>query len=299
MDHFKGTTSLYCLLGSPVQNSLSPVIQNAALSHFALDACYLAFDVPKDRLPSAVEGLGALGIKGCNVTMPLKEAIIPLLHTLSPGAEAMGAVNTVTVEIGEKPIFTGYNTDGQGLLRALRAEASFHPRGKKALCLGAGGSARAGLFALAQAGLAAITIYNRGVEKAKLVQEQLLKAYPHLQVETLCSEESSWEEGLMEELSNNPPHVLLNTTPRHQWPQDLPFSPQQVVCDLVYGEYPSKTPLLLQAEKAKAHIVTGLAVLVHQGALAFSLWTGETSSVPVMWKALKKGKGGYNNDTGI
>jgi shikimate dehydrogenase len=147
---------VFCVLGHPVGHSLSPAMQNRALEAMGLDGVYVAFDVAPKQLAEAVRGLAALGVRGANVTIPHKEAILPLLDRLTPEAALIGAVNTVVPEGGA---LVGHNTDAPGFLQALRA-AGGEPAGARVLVLGAGGSARAVGVALARAG-ASLTVANR------------------------------------------------------------------------------------------------------------------------------------------
>ena len=130
-----GRTGLLCLLGSPVAHSISPAMHIEACALLDLDYTYLAFDVAPDRLAEAVEGLKALGVRGCNVTMPHKTAAAALCERLSPAARICGAVNTVVNEGGS---LVGHTTDGEGYMRSAR-EAGFQPEGKRMVQLGAGG----------------------------------------------------------------------------------------------------------------------------------------------------------------
>ncbi|MGQ9517734.1 MAG: shikimate dehydrogenase family protein, partial [Anaerolineae bacterium] len=144
MNNINASTRLTGIIGWPVEHSLSPVMHNAAFEALGLNWCYAAFPVPPELLGDAVQGLRALGIAGANVTIPHKEAVIPFLDVLSPAARAVGAVNTISVD-GE--YLLGDNTDVHGFLAALdRADVPLH--GRRALVLGAGGSARAAVYGL-------------------------------------------------------------------------------------------------------------------------------------------------------
>ena len=154
--NINGQTKLVGLIGYPVEHSLSPVMHNSAFAALNLNWCYVPLPVPPERLGEAVAGLRALGFAGANVTVPHKEAVMACLDRIAPGARAIGAVNTIAIREGE---LIGYNTDWQGFLTALN-EGGFDPEGKRVVVLGAGGAARAVVYALAQAG-AQVTILNR------------------------------------------------------------------------------------------------------------------------------------------
>jgi shikimate dehydrogenase len=152
-------TGVCGLMGDPVAHSVSPAMHNAAFAGLGLDYVYLPFRVEAENLVAAIGGARALGIKGLNVTIPHKVAVMPLLDGLDPLAQRIGAVNTIVNDNGR---LKGYNTDAGGFLQAL-AQAGFTPGGKKAVVLGAGGAARAVCFALADSG-AQMVILNRQQE---------------------------------------------------------------------------------------------------------------------------------------
>ncbi|MDI6906734.1 MAG: shikimate dehydrogenase [Thermoanaerobacterales bacterium] len=279
-------TRLCGLLGHPVRHSLSPAMQNAAFQAAGLNVVYLAFDVLPSELPAAVAAVRALGLAGVNVTVPHKEACLPLLDELDPEASAVGAVNVVVVRDAR---LVGYNTDGDGFIRALR-EAGAEPRGRAAFILGAGGAARAVAVALALAGAARITITNRTPERAARLAADLTAL--GAQAGTL-----SWE-ALAEEAPEGKTAVaaselIIQTTtlgmhPRADAVPPLParwFSPRHIACDLVYN--PRETRFLAAARARGARVVDGLGMLLHQGAASFELWTGQPAPLEVMRRALE------------
>ena len=151
-----GHTGLLCLLGSPVEHSISPAMQNTACRLTGQDLCYLAFDVQPERLPTAVAGLRAIGFKGCNVTMPHKNAMAQLVDELSPAARLCGAVNTV---VNQNGCLVGHTTDGVGWVHSARAEGC-DPTGKAIVQLGAGGAGTAILVQSALDGAKSIAVFN-------------------------------------------------------------------------------------------------------------------------------------------
>lgn len=259
-----GTTRLLGIIGDPVRHSRSPQMHNRVLAAMGLDYVYVPFQVHPDRLPAAVAGLRALGVHGFNVTVPHKVAILPHLDRLSSEAAQIGAVNTVHHENGR---LTGYNTDGIGLVVALREELGFDPHGAKLVVIGAGGAARAALHALCAAGAGQITIVNRTAERARELAERYGALFPGTRLDVL------------EALPRVVPEcdLLLNTTTVGMDgatlvvdPADLACSP--VVYDMIYA--PPVTPLLAAAGQRGFRGANGLSMLVAQGERAFSIWTG-------------------------
>ena len=157
-----GHTALCALLGDPVSHSLSPLIHNIFFETEGINGVYTAFRVKKEDVKEALEGGRALGIKGFNVTVPLKEAVIPYLSGIDPLAEAIGAVNTLVLN---DEGYMGYNTDAAGFMREVK-EKGFNIKGEKVIMIGAGGAANAVLNSLYALGAEGVYILNRSVEKA-------------------------------------------------------------------------------------------------------------------------------------
>lgn len=271
------------LLGYPLGHSVSPAMHNAAFRALGLDGRYEPLPTPPERLPETVAGLAAAGYRGVNVTIPHKQAVMPLLDALSDAARAIGAVNTVVVErpqgLADPPLH-GDNTDWLGFLYPLDA-LGFDPAGKAALLLGAGGSARAVVYALAQRGLAHLTIWARNPARAAELAQHAQSLAPFLSVH--CAPFTV----------DRPPDLIVNTTPlgmwpavdASPWPDGLPFPQDALVYDLVYR--PERTLFLRQAEAAGCATVGGLAMLVVQGAASFERWTGLKPPLEVMFAAAR------------
>src|SRR5574337_1340850 len=171
---FTAAAKLFVLFGDPVEHSLSPAMQNAALQEAGIDGLYIPWRVKGANLPTAFESLrGMENFGGANVTLPHKEQAVALVDTLTPEAASVGAINTVVARGGR---LLGANTDGQGFLRSLREEAGFVPRGRQAVILGAGGAARAVAWSLAEAGASRLLILNRTVERAQSLAEFVKRA---------------------------------------------------------------------------------------------------------------------------
>ncbi|OIQ07757.1 shikimate dehydrogenase [Moorella thermoacetica] len=285
MIQVKASTGLVALLGHPVQHSLSPLMHNAAFAAGGQNLVYLAFDVEPGDLVAALAGLKALGFRGANVTVPHKEAVIPYLDAVDPVAARIGAVNTI---VNEDRCLKGYNTDGSGFLRSLE-EAGFDPAGKRAVILGAGGAARAVAFALAAAGCGSLVLANRTPERATELAGALAGAgLPAPVVYRLG------DAGMRSEVEAA--DLVLNTTSLGMWPRveetPLPpdwFRPGQWVYDLVYN--PLETKFLASARRRGCRVISGLDMLLYQGAAAFTLWTGREAPVAVMARVLREAMG--------
>lgn len=278
-----GQTKLVGLIGYPIEHSLSPAMHNSAFAALSLNWCYLPLPVHPERLGEAVAGLRALNFVGANVTVPHKEAVISYLDKVTPEAQAIGAVNTIVVHESE---LIGYNTDWLGFQAAL-SEGGFDPQGKRTVVLGAGGAARAVVYALAQ-GEAQVTVLNRTPSRAHALVQDFSPLFPSLSLLSLPLTLQTLKERATES------HLLVNATPVGMWPEvdkspwleDLAFPSHLTVFDLVYN--PRQTKLLRQARAAGAKGIGGLGMLVHQGAAAFELWTGEKAPVETMYEAASK-----------
>lgn len=283
-----GRTRVCGIFGYPVEHSFSPAMHNAAFAALGLDYIYVPFPVLPANLPGAVAAVRALGLAGVNVTIPHKEAVLPLLDELSEEARLIGAVNTIVNRSGQ---LHGDNTDGRGFLRSLEEKAGFTPAGKTALILGAGGAARAVAVQLALAGTKRLLLANRSQSRARelagFVAERTgvrveMVPWPRKDNEMLPGEALLEAELVVQA---TPMGMHPNASETVPLPFDL-FRPGQVACDLVYN--PVETLFLKKAREAGAAAVDGLGMLLYQGALAFELWTGAAAPVEVMREALTK-----------
>lgn len=275
-------TKLVVLLGNPLGHSLSPIIHNALFEHLGLDYCYLPVEVTPENLGVVFAGLRRMNVPGCNVTIPHKVAILELLDELDPHADRLGAVNTICFREGRA---VGYNTDGEGFLRSLKEGGVTSVEGHDILLLGAGGAVRAIAMSLAAAGAGAIHLCNRSPHKALALAEEINhKIKPCVQV---VAAEPSAIRSVLERCQ-----LLVNGTSvgMHPREKELPIpaellAPHLTVADIVYN--PHTTALLAAAQKRGCRIVHGLGMLLHQGALGFSLWTGIEPPVPLMEAAVR------------
>ncbi len=263
------------IIGHPVAHSLSPVFQSAAFSHCGLDVTYERWETPLRTLTARVASLREPGVLGANVTVPHKEAVIPLLDELGGASARMRAVNTIVNREGR---LFGFNTDGPGFVAALKNEAGFDPAGKRVLLVGAGGAARGIAFALAEAQSAEVGISNRTAERAKAVAWEIghpVSAVPH------GASLAGYD-------------CIVNCTSVGMLggpePDGVPVSVEgaragTLVVDIVYA--PEDTPLLKTARALGLPALGGLPMLIYQGALSFEHWTGVTAPVEVMFHAAR------------
>ena len=269
------------VIGSPIGHSVSPAFQQAALDQAGIDATYLAYDVSAEELNAFMQGLREPRVLGINITTPHKGAVIPFLDEMDDWATAAGAVNTIVSRDGR---LTGHNTDGVGFLRALRDEAGFSPEGRRALVLGAGGSARAVVLALSRSNIAGLTIANRTLSKAQTLAELA-------QQNGVAASAMGLERDRLTPVAKEA-DLIVNCTSvgmvRGPDENGAPLLGDQIpstalVNDLVYN--PKETPLLREAEAAGAKTLGGIYMLVYQGASAFEMWTGKPAPVSVMLEA--------------
>ena len=256
-------TRLLGLIGDPVEHSLSPRLHSFLLARAGLNYCYLAFRVPEASLGEALSGMRALGIRGVNVTIPHKEAVIPFLDELSPAAEAIGAVNVIVNEAGR---LRGHNTDWEGFLKALDSRG-VGLCGRKAVVVGAGGAAAAVVYALVSSG-AEVAVVNRTPSRARALARRF-------------SSLGSVTHGGLHDLAAflREAELLVNATPVGMTPhaEESPVPADLlreglVVYDLVYN--PPETKLLRDAGERGCLAIGGLEMLVYQGIRALELWTG-------------------------
>jgi shikimate dehydrogenase len=275
------------LIGDPVARSFSPRLQQAAFDALHISARYELWHTSQQELVTRVRALCNEDALGANVTLPHKEAVIPLLDKVDPLAMRIGAVNTI---VHHDDYLYGYNTDAPGLLNALAEHGlgARSPDGQvclnsyTAILLGAGRAARSAAFALASAGVAQLIILNRRLESAQVLASELQQWYDgpvfSLSDPTFLVPQSSsliinaTSLGLSSDVSPLPAHVLAR------------FELDTFVYDMIYN--PSQTYLLCQARAMGLNTANGLSMVLHQGALSFSLWTDQPAPLEVMRKAL-------------
>jgi shikimate dehydrogenase len=266
------------VMGDPVAHSLSPILHNTAFAAMGLDWVSVGFRVASGRTAEALAGATALGVRGLSVTMPHKDQGAALATELSPLAARLGAINCL---VGGSDGWRGENTDGAGLVAALRRRDRFDAEGRRCLVLGAGGAARAVIAALADAGAAEVVVVNRSAERV---------------LSALALAGAVGRTGGPEDAPDC--DLVVNATPvgmggtgeagadrTDAWPLDPTLlHAGQVVVDLIY--HPAETAWLAAARGRGASVSNGLGMLVHQAALQLALWTGTEPPLEAMWAAV-------------
>lgn len=274
-----GTTKLYGLLGSPVEHSKSPAMYNYCFEKWGLDSVYLAFEVPAEHIEAAVKAFRTMGMKGANVTMPCKQAIVPYLDEISDAVRLSGACNTMVDRDG---CLTGYNTDGEGYVMNLRAHG-VDIRGKRLVLLGAGGASTAIQVQALLDGAAEVSVFNQKDafwERAKQKIEELQREFPERTIELLdLADESLLADRIRKaDILTNATRVGMKPLDEISLIKDLSMlRPGLVVADTVYE--PEETKLLRDAKERGCQTVGGLGMLLCQGAAAVKLYTGR--DIPV------------------
>ena len=273
------------VFGQPVAENPTGVMQEAGFGAADLNWRYLNFEVPPENLGAAMNALDALGMRGINLTIPHKVAVIEYLDELSPEARAIGAVNTVRIERGRK---IGENTDGKGFLRGVRKDAGMDPAGKRVVMLGAGGAARAIGTELLLAGAADLLVVNRSPQRGQETVSDLRAATGgsvryepwngRFAVPATC------------DLFVNATSIGLFPDVDAMPPVDLSESPAgMLVADAVFN--PPETRLLAAAKARGLTTLDGLSMLVYQGVIAFEMWTGRIPDEGAMKSALREALG--------
>jgi shikimate dehydrogenase len=280
--HITGKTQIYGLIGYPVEHTFSPLMHNAAFESLNINAVYLPFGVKPKDLKSVICCMKSLGVHGINVTIPHKEKVLRYLDELDKEASLIGAVNTI---VNKNNRFKGFNTDGMGFVSSLEKEFGILPRGKRFFIIGAGGASRAISFSLAINGARRIVFIDD-------VEEKAIRLASSLSRKTSCEAIAIRKDknAICELLLNS--EVLINATPcgmKTTDPKviDPKFLRKDLfVYDIIYN--PSMTKLLKDAKNKGARISNGVGMLLNQGAISFSLWTGKKAPLRVMKEALEK-----------
>ncbi|MEH2153685.1 shikimate dehydrogenase [Nostoc sp.] len=280
-----GKTKLLGVIGHPVEHSLSPVMHNAAIAQLGLDYIYLPFPIEPQNLEVAIAGFAAVGVVGFSVTIPHKQGIIPLLSEITPLAQTIGAVNTVSRQNHK---WVGTNTDIEGFIAPLQTTYKQDWSQKVAVILGNGGAARAVVAGCTQLGFAQIHVVGRNMQRLHEFRNNWSNSplVEKFQVH-------QWEE--LPKLIPQA-NLLVNTTPIGMYPKvdESPLSVEEIAnlptgaiaYDLIY--IPKPTQFLQQAEKQGAIAIDGLEMLVQQGVAALKIWLQqEIVPVEVMRQALQ------------
>ena len=273
-------TRLFGVIGYPIGHSLSPVMHTAALRARHLDALYAPFEVPPRFLAPMLRGLVLAGVEGLNVTVPLKEAVMPLLDRCDPTAKAMGAVNTIVVRNRR---LIGYNTDGIGFMQALQ-ELGWRRQSTRVVILGAGGAARAVGWELSRIPGSVITIANRRPARAAQLAGWLLRHHPRVRINAMS----------LKDLAVDGVQLVVNATTVGMRTSDkLLIDPGRLrrgmlVYDLVYHH---ETALIRAARRRGCVAANGLSMLLYQGAASFELWWKRPAPLFAMRRALEQAMG--------
>ncbi len=277
--NISGKTRVCGVIGYPIEHSLSPLMHNAAFQAVGLDYVFLAFKVKSSSVAEAVDGMRALNIRGLNVTMPHKKSVMAGLDRIDLSAQIIDSVNTI---LNRENLLFGFNTDGVGAVKALK-ENGVELKGRKVLLLGAGGAARAIAYAVAKEA-DELAVLNRTAKQAQALAKLLEKT---------TNKRIAYGSLSPSDIKNNlqDSDILINATSvgMKPHPNESPIPTKLLrknlsVMDIVYN--PLETQLAKDAKEAGAHIVSGVEMLIYQGAAAFEIWTGKSAPVEVMRKAV-------------
>ena len=273
-------TDIYGIFGYPVAHTFSPRMHQAAYKALGMKAFYVPFLVAPQQLKRAVLSLSSLSIRGVNVTIPHKRAVVPYMDRLAGDAAWMRAVNVIQVKDNK---LIGHNTDGAGFIMSLRRDAWFNPKGKKVVLLGAGGAAGAVAGALIREGIRELVLVNRTRSKAEKLKRAL--AVTGTKATIVAARETG--KALLPLFQRS--DLIVNGTSVGMKAQDTRLVPPeafkkgQTVMDLIYIH---ETTLMRDARRRGAQVIGGLGMLLYQGALAFEIWTGRRAPLAAMRREL-------------
>jgi len=277
------------VFGDPVAHSLSPQMQNAALKHCKIDMQYARFHIRANELRSALHFLRELDFIGINLTVPHKIAAFDQIDEADQHATRTEAANTIRVRDGK---LIGSNTDGEGFVRAIRTEFSVDVRDLRVMVIGAGGgTGHAIAWQCALENCERLVLVNRTLEKAMALADRLRPFFagPRVLGPVARLEAVPWDEAALRAQLQDI-DLIVNATPLGMNPSDPApiatrlLAPHHMVFDTVYG--PSRTALVRAADEAGARGANGLSMLLHQGALSFSIWFDRDAPIDVMRAAL-------------
>lgn len=275
-------TQLFAVLGHPIAHSLSPLMHNASFNAIGLDAVYVAFDVPPEKLMGVLPAMAELGFCGINLTVPLKETAFLGLADIDESAQRLGSVNTVKISSGK---LTGHSTDGDGFLTSFEEEFGCSVKGAAVFILGCGGAGRAVAIACAYAGAEKLVLANRNRARAEKLSSEIAALGINVKIQ-VPDEPADW----VPACANSDIVVQATSVGIHgdESASLLPaeaFRKGQMVYDLVYM-FP-ETGFMRTASKPGAAVANGLGMLLHQGALSFKIWTGKDADITAMRHALE------------
>lgn len=275
------TTRLCAVLGRPIAHSASPAMQNAAFKALGFNWRYLAFEVDPANLRATIEGARAMNFAGLNLTVPHKLLAVEMVDDLDDSAKMFGAVNTIHFKTAAgKTRAIGYNTDADAIAISLREDLKLKLRGAKVLLLGAGGAGQTAALKLASEKVAELFLVNRTASKAQELAREIKRHFPAVKISV------GYPQTEIDLVLNA---TSLGLKPGDPSPLDerlFPLNQTRAVYDMIYR--PAQTLLLSAAKRAGCQAANGLGMLLHQGAKAFSIWTGKPAPLNVMRSALKK-----------
>jgi shikimate dehydrogenase len=283
MKQLSGHTLPFAVLGHPIGHTLSPVMHNAAFHSLGLDALYMAFDVAPEALLGVLDGMKNMGFRGVNLTVPLKETAFKGLSDLALSASRLGAVNTVEFT---STGLRGHNTDGKGFLTAVKEAFDFSVAGRTLFVMGCGGAGRAVSITAAGEGASRLILADIDESRGKAVSRDIATLSPSVKVEWAGASPIEWAN------HTTGADLIVQASPVGMKPEDVcPLPPSafrsgQLAFDLVYNR--PVTCFTQAAAAGGARTANGLGMLLHQGAEAFTIWTGQPAAVEVMREALKK-----------
>jgi shikimate dehydrogenase len=277
-------TKRVVLIGHPVAHSLSGAMQQAAFDQLGIDATYELWDRPPIELADAITEIRGEDFLGANVTIPHKERVVPMVDRLTEEGQATGAVNTITRE-GKRLV--GHNTDVAGFKVALDKLVGKSKMPRAAVVLGAGGGARAVVYGLITEGFQRIVVFNRHLHRAEGLVKHFGRTAAHMELRAM-----PWHESIIEaELAKT--KLLVNATSIGLTSDESPVPAEVLLADLlVLDLIYAKTRLLRDAAAAGAATSDGELMLLHQGAAAFTLWTGQPAPLELMQQQLAEARAG-------
>lgn len=277
-----GRTKPYAVLGHPITHTLSPAMHNAAFQSLGMDAVYLAFDVSPSNLPTALSAMRDLGFGGLNLTVPLKEEVRKHLSQCDWYADRLGAINTV--EFLPDGTTKGHNTDGAGFLDGVKEAFGANIHGLSVVLLGSGGAGRAVAITCAVQGAKKVVLANRNMGRADRLADEISRLAPSVEVVAVevggqallraCEAAELIVQATSIGLKNDDPSLLAPEA----------FHPGQIAYDLIYTV--PETAFMKAATLGGAKSANGLGMLLHQGARAFTIWTGKEAPVEAMRRTL-------------
>lgn len=277
---------IYGVLGYPVKHSLSPAMQNAAFRELKIDAEYRLFEVPGEDLERFLDKIkSGNNISGLNVTIPHKIKVREYLErsgSLDENAVRLGAVNTI--KVCADGALRGFNTDGPGFYRSLVEDLKFEPEGRNVFVLGSGGAAKAIVMYLGNAPKS-VSVFDTDRKKTTELADHYTKYFDREKLKILSDAEEIGDVIAKSDLVVNATPIGMNESDPSPLPKEL-LRPGLYIYDLVYNR--PRTQLVKDANAAKAHALTGLGMLLYQGAAAFEIWTGKQAPVAVMRRKLKE-----------